>query len=161
MLIFSGLMASLLIPSTALAEEMVPPLETVTTQEAITQNASLQVEIDQIVYGGDEPIHIKGVIHQNYQITENANKSLVVLHSNAHGIRGTGLNSGEPYVGAGSTICIINDNQFSYETTYVDNFLLIGKGKLSDYKLHYNYHLTQNANGVWTAQVDHLNIIKK
>lgn len=124
--------------------------------EVVSRNFS--IEVDYIVQGCDEPIHLTGWLHYNDHFTDNKNKSLVVLHGNPQGIKGVGLHSGAEYNGVGSTICIINDNLQSYNTTYVDNFHLIGKGKTPNRTVHINYHLTENANGEITAELEHISI---
>ncbi len=130
----------------------------VSNAKASTQHNSLWIEFDQVVDTCDGPIHLKGTMHQNYNVTENKNKSSIVLHANPQGVTGIGLENGNEYNLGGSTICIINDNLQNFETSFVNTFNVIGKGSAANYKVHVTYHLTQNANGEWTATVDKVEI---
>jgi hypothetical protein len=74
-------------------------------------------------------------------------------HFQPQGISGFGLITGLKYSATGETQDIFSAKA-GVQSTFVNNFKIIGQGPNNNYLIHENIHLTINANGVVTADVD-------
>jgi hypothetical protein len=75
-------------------------------------------------------------------------------HAQPQGISGVGLVTGVKYQGTGVTQRHTTDHSGpALETTFVNNFRIIGQGPDNNLLVHTTMHLTINANGELTANV--------
>ncbi len=106
-------------------------------------------------HGLGEVIVLSGDIHMLVHGTIDANGG---FHSgeldNPQGITGIGLTTGATYRGVGVTEAEFN-GKIGAESTFVNNFLLIGQGQASNLLLHTVRHGTLTPNGDITAFFDH------
>lgn len=108
--------------------------------------------------GAGEVVMLAGNLHVLYRVTLNDRgdyhaKSL----AQPQGVSGMGLVTGDAYVGTGVTQSQFN-GVVGYETTYVNNFRIIGQGNGNNYLVHETFHVTVNANGEVTAYVDNYSV---
>jgi hypothetical protein len=105
--------------------------------------------------GLGEVIVLSGDVHMLVHGTIDANGG---FHSreleNPQGITGIGLTTGATYRGVGVTEAEFN-GKIGAESTFVNNFLLIGQGQASNLLLHTVRHGTLTPNGDITAFFDH------
>ena len=84
------------------------------------------------------------------------------VHSTEHfqpmGVAGTGLTTGDVYHATGITRDEANGNGIPFEATFVNNFRLVGPGKGNNVSVHETAHVTVNANGETTADIDTLKL---
>jgi hypothetical protein len=76
--------------------------------------------------------------------------SEVLVHP--QGVTGIGLTTGDIYQGTGATQTTLNGT-VGEQSTFVDNFRLIGHGPDNNFLLHQTVHVTINASGEGTANV--------
>ena len=81
-------------------------------------------------------------------------------HFQPQGISGTGAITGDVYHATGITQdefkgSLINGQ---YQSTYINNFRIIGQGPGNNYLVHSTAHITYNANGIVTAEVDNFSV---
>jgi hypothetical protein len=102
-----------------------------------------------------EPIAFEGTLHFVFHYTLDASG---VAHLAAQsGSQGTavGLVSGTTYViaGASASASSTGPGAGPFESTFTNTFLLVSKGGGSNLQLHVTLHVTVNAGGVLTADV--------
>jgi hypothetical protein len=123
-------------------------------QAAVTMN--VKVPVDMIVENPvtGEDVHITGEAHIMTSLTEDgAGGFHSVWHFNARA-RGIGETTGNEYIGRHVEQLNVNIKPpFPYEDTFVLNVRMIGPGKVPNFVMHLNMHVTINANGVVTAEV--------
>ena len=73
------------------------------------------------------------------------------------GVRGEGLTTGDRYVGTGVTQEQVNGTVGS-QSTFIDNYRIIGQGSGNNLLIHQTVHVTVNANGEVTASVDNVSV---
>ena len=128
--------------------------------ETVTTNVKYPVEWHEWVPcamgGAGEMIVLNGVMHEVYHVTIDGNGGFhAKVHSQPQRLSGTGLTSGDKYQATGVTQYQENFNGKVGETyTYVNNYRMIGQGPGNNLLIHYNVHITVNANGDVTAVVD-------
>ena len=126
---------------------------------------NIQVPLDMYVFVPCVPemIHITGELHILLTVTVTPNTLHFTSHFQPMGVSGVGLTTGDKYQGTGVTRQSVNVNGvvYPYNYTYVNNFRMIGQGPGNNFMVHQNVHLTINANGEVTAQVDNLKITCK
>ena len=133
---------------------------------AVTQNEV--VPLDMYVWipcangGAGESVELTGELHILMTLTED---SAGGMHGKAHfqpqGVTGVGDVTGDKYQATGVTqdqFHIAPDDGYPYEYTYINNFRIIGQGKGNNYLVHQTVHLTINANGEVTAEVDNYEV---
>ena len=108
--------------------------------------------------GTGEVVMLAGNLHVLYHVTLNDRggyhaKSL----AQPQGVSGIGLTSGDKYQGTGVTQSQFNGT-VGYESTYINNFRIIGQASGNNYLVHETYHVTVNANGEVTAYVDNYSV---
>lgn len=126
--------------------------------DTYTQTTSFPIDVISFVScaagGNGEEVEITGTLlslfHWTY--TENGTYVMRVQHQ-PQGVSGVGLTTGDKYQGTGTTQWQFTGN-VGEDTTYINNFQLIGQGTGSNFSVHETMHVTVNANGTVTADVD-------
>jgi len=130
-----------------------------TVSAGVTTNVStpisLTVPIPCANGGLGETVTLTGNLHILVTLTINANNVSGKLQGQPQGISGTGSVTGDKYQGTGVT-----DQSFKgslqngqFETTFINNFRIIGQGPGNNFTVHETLHITINANGTATATV--------
>ena len=113
---------------------------------------------------GGETLHVTGTMYVIFQVIEDAQsgRSHNVGHLNYANMIGEGVNSGTQYRLTGFASSVFNLNEGSQNTT-ASGFQLIATGPdsstgmyfpvYSHVSVHYNVHITYNANGEVTADI--------
>jgi len=115
----------------------------------------MMVDVPCALGGAGETVHLTGELHSVFHVTEDESGGYhTVSHSQPQGVSGVGLTSGDRYQGTGVTRWTTNFNVFPYNDTFINNFRIIGQGPGNNYTIHHNIHVTINANGDVTADVD-------
>lgn len=104
----------------------------------------------------NEDIEMIGTLHILTVINEKNNIVTFREHFQPQDVFGFGLTTGNQYVGAGMTQTFSKGSLLNgqYIQTFVDNFLLIGKGQATKFRVTWNSHVTYNANGDLTVTYD-------
>jgi hypothetical protein len=110
--------------------------------------------------GAGEEVLLTGFLHVLITETTDANG---VAHFMSHfqpmGIVGTGLTTDDMYRGTGVEKETTNNaSPPPSEDTFVSNFRIIGQGPGNNFLLHQLFHVTVNANGEVTVEVDNLSV---
>lgn len=108
-----------------------------------------------------EPVQVSGTLHLLFHVTISDSGSFTFHdHAQPQGASGTGLVSGATYRATGVTSSMANGNASGgqFETTAIDNFRMIGRGKASNFDVHETLHVTVNNNGVVTVAQDKLSV---
>lgn len=106
--------------------------------------------------GRGEMVQLSGELHLLTTLTVNDNRIHVSQHAQPKGVAGFGMVTGDKYQATGvtrsdSNITVVT--MFPYNTTYINNFRIIGPGPGNNYLVHATIHTTIDANGQITAQV--------
>lgn len=134
------------LPSFAIVENEVVPV-------------ALGVFIPCALDGLGEVVVLEGTLHFVTGITEDANGGLhVTTSAQPQRLQGVGLTSGDRYNGTGITREQFNTSGLPFETTYVNNYRVIGQRDGNNYLVHTNTHLTINANGEVTTEIDNSSV---
>ena len=125
---------------------------------ATTSNAFVTVAISVFVPcangGAGETVTLTGNLHFQSHTTFDARGGLhTKIHTQPQGLSGTGEVTGDKYQGTGVTQDRINVTA-GVTFTLVNNFRIIGQGPGNNFLVHNNAHITINANGDITADVD-------
>jgi hypothetical protein len=106
-----------------------------------------------------EWVHITGETHIMTSLTnDGAGGSHSVWHFNSRA-QGIGLTTGNEYIGRHVEQENVNFKPpFPHEETFVQNIRMIGRGNVPNFVLHWNVHVTINANGEVTAEVNNFRI---
>ena len=127
---------------------------------AFTYTVSQSIPIDFLVYvpcanqGAGEYVELTGSLHDLFHITVDNNGGFhLKTLDNPQGISGNGMTTGAKYQGTGETGDEINGT-VGYETTYMNNFKIVGQGPGNNYMIHENLHITVHADGTVTSYVD-------
>lgn len=119
----------------------------------------LYVDVPCALGGQGEELFLTGNLHIQSHVTIDPNG---VFHYEDHyqpqGISGKGLVSGARYQATGVTRSSGKFGGIPYTYTYVNNFRMIGQGPGNNYLVHENVHITINANGELTAEVDNWSV---
>ncbi len=131
-----------------------------TQPSAILDKVNFKTDVSQsvIVPCANETIAFDGALHVQGHLNENANGIHGKLHFNLSNLKGEGT-SGTSYVAqaVGNGSLNVNFNGANNGTVVV-NFHVNGKGSAPKLKGHANLHLTQNANGDFTATVANVKV---
>ena len=107
--------------------------------------------------GRGEPVRLTGDMHALflYTIDENGGRH-VASHFQPMGITGYGEVTGDKYQATGVTRHDWNLQPAAYPVVYtlVNNFRVVGPGPGNNFLVHETYHITLNANGEVTAELD-------
>jgi hypothetical protein len=134
----SGLLAATSASATAVTEKI--PFDTVLAPEEAC----------------GEAIHLSGTLLAEFSFTESSGGNVEIgFHFNPQGITGVGLASGTTYHATGETLgtTTVRANG-GISDTFVNNFKIIGEGRAQNFLETDIVHLTVNANGVVTANVE-------
>jgi hypothetical protein len=105
--------------------------------------------------GVGEDVLVSGFLHVLITATLDGSGSLhTTTHFQPIGIAGTGLTTGDVYRATGITRDQANGLEMPFETTFVNNFGLIGPGKGNNLLVHEVFHLKVDKDGVVTVLVD-------
>jgi hypothetical protein len=108
--------------------------------------------------GAGEFVQITGDVHELLITTTNNGGGVhVKFHYQPQGLTGVGLVTGDTYRATGVTQGETNVAAGT-ETTFINNFRLIGPGPGNNLLIHETVHLTVNANGDVTATHDNLSV---
>ena len=108
--------------------------------------------------GEGEEVFLSGTLHVLFHTTiDNQGGFHAKFHFQPQGISGTGLVTGAKYQATGVTQGTDN-GKVGFESTFVNNFKIIGQGPGNNFLIHENFHFTVNANGEVTAFVDNIRI---
>jgi len=104
---------------------------------------------------GGENVELTGTLHVVSHLTINPDLSVHMhVHSNPQGVSGVD-SLGRKYQGTGVTQTNMNtDASLPLQVTIVNNFNVVGQGPGNNFMVHANLHITVNADGVITANVD-------
>jgi len=110
--------------------------------------------------GAGEDVLVEGILHIQQHITINNNRATVKTHAQPQGADGVGQTTGDFYQGVGVTqeqdsIPILNG---AFEFTFVNNFRLIGQKTDNNSQVHQNIHVTIDANGNVTTDIDNTTV---
>lgn len=134
-------------PVTTFTENMIIPI-------------SLEVDIPCANGGAGDVVRFEGELHDLFHVTINQNSAMFKFHDNPQGLSATGLFSGVKYQATGVTQrqFKISASNGVYEETFINNFRIIGQGPGNNFIVHETYHVTFNANGILTAEVDNFTV---
>ena len=104
--------------------------------------------------GAGEVVMLSGTLHTVFHVTyDGAGGFHYTSHFNPQGVTGVGLTTGARYQGTGVTQ-YQGTSKVGYETTYVDNFRVIGQGPGNNFMVHENAHIRAAADGTITSYHD-------
>ena len=107
--------------------------------------------------GAGEFVLLSGTLHSLYHLTLLPSGSILLkVKDSPQKMSGVGLTTGDIYQGNGVTqdLMFTAAGGFPYATTYVNNFLIIGQGPGNNYMVQILAHLTLNADGTTTVDLD-------
>jgi hypothetical protein len=108
--------------------------------------------------GAGEDVALSGNLHDLFSLTFNGSGGVhVKTLDNPQGVSGVGLTTGTKYQGTGVTQSEFNA-QVGFETTFVNNFRIIGACPGNNFLVHENFHVTVNPDGTVTAFVDNFSV---
>jgi hypothetical protein len=107
-----------------------------------------------------ENVLIQGILHIQEHMTINDNRVFLKVHFQPQGVVGIGTITGDSYQGTGVTqfqdsIAAFNG---AVSLNFINNFRLIGQGSDNNLQVHQNTHLTIDANGFVTANVNNTSV---
>jgi hypothetical protein len=110
--------------------------------------------------GAGEVVLIQGTLHIQDHITINNNRVSLKVHFQPQGAEGIGTVSGDKYQSTGVTqeqdsLPLTNG---AAEFTFINNFKIIGQGPNNNLLVHQTVHITIDANGFVTSNVDNTTI---
>jgi hypothetical protein len=131
--------------------------------KADTTTTNIKQPLDETTFvpcadgGAGEDVHFTGTSHMVFHVTDDAGgKFHMTGHFNTQAVKGTGLTTGDTYQGIDSINGVQNNGMVGGTFTQVENFLLIGPGPGNNFMIQRQTHITVNANGEVTAEVDNL-----
>lgn len=102
-------------------------------------------------------IDLTGEVHAVFSVTVDANGGVhISTHFNNVGVSGIGLTTGDRYHAAGPNHFVSNSRGTQNELTFVNDFLLVAPGSGNNLRIHELVHVTVDANGEITAEVNSL-----
>jgi hypothetical protein len=107
--------------------------------------------------GAGEFVQLDGELHILVHTTIDDNGGIhLKSHFQPQGFGGVGLTTGDRYRGVGVTqdALTVHPGGFPATSTFVNNFRMIGQGPGNNFQVHQNVHMTVNANGDVTANVN-------
>jgi predicted ATP-dependent Lon-type protease len=129
-------------------------------QENDTTTIALSVFVPCAAGGAGEIVDLAGPLHTLVTFTISGNTVSGVFHFQPQGIVGAGETTGQTYHATGITeesfkIAFQNGKANS---SFVNNFRIIGQSTGNNYLVHEDFHMTFNAAGVLTVTHDNLTI---
>jgi hypothetical protein len=129
---------------------------------AVTTNEQIPIGIGVFIScandGAGEVAVLSGTLHVLSAVTidEQGGRD-VVQHFQPQGVSGVGLQTGDRYQGTGVTQSEFNDTA-GLESTYVNNFRIIGQGPNNKLLVHSVVHVTITPNGHVSTVVDNFSV---
>jgi hypothetical protein len=121
---------------------------------------SLTVFIPCAAGGAGQVVDLTGPLHTLITFTINGNNVSGFFHFQPQGISGTGETTGEKYQATGVTQesfkTSLQDGQAN--STFVNNFRIIGQGPGNNFLVHETLHFAINANGTVTVFHDNFSV---
>jgi hypothetical protein len=110
--------------------------------------------------GAGELVTVTGTLHIQTHVTINQNRLMLRTLFQPQGASGLGLTTGDLYHGTGMTqfLDTIPNPLGAQTSTFTNNFRFIGPGPDNNLQIHQNIHITVNANGEVTSEVDNASI---
>ena len=126
----------------------------------ITTNETLPFSGSAVNPCNGDAVTFSGQIHvTNHVTTDSSGGSHFRTHVNYQSVSGTGTPSGAQYNVRTTQNETRNDNTAPQtETTIIQVFNLIAQGTVPNAKLHVVLHITINANGVTTSEVEEISV---
>jgi hypothetical protein len=132
--------------------------------QAITFTVNIIEPVDLFVYvpcaagGAGEFVQLSGSLHTVIVTTlDDQGGYHIMFHNQPQGISGTGETTGDMYHGVGETLGTFN-GKLGVETTFVNNFKIVGPGPGNNLMYHETFHMTVLADGRLTSYVDNIGI---
>jgi hypothetical protein len=105
--------------------------------------------------GNGEFLDFSGTLHILALTTlDNSGGAHVKLQFQPQGVIATGQTTGDIWHGTGLTIAFVANTHVGSETSFVNNFRLIGPGSTVNFIVHEVMHITVNPDGTVTASFD-------
>ena len=127
----------------------------------VTQNISVPLDGFSVFIpcannGAGELVIFQGNLHILLSFTINNNRVSGKDHFQPQGLTGTGSVTGDKYQATGVTQSMFSGSLVNgqYQSTYVNNFRIIGQGPGNNLLVQEIAHFTINANGTLTVYVD-------
>ncbi len=145
----------------AVSTLMILPIGRATpAQAALVTNVKVPVAIGVLVPCAPDFVVLTGNLHILITFEDDGAGG---FHGSSHfdpqGVSGTSVFTGDKYQGTGVTRQNFSvQPPFPFETTFVNNFRIIGQGPGNNLLVHANTHLTIDANGNVTATVANVSI---
>jgi hypothetical protein len=128
-----------------------------TFTDNVKEPIALAVFVECANGGAGELVELTGTLHVLFHVTVDAQGGVhVKSHFQPQGIRGVGSTTGDKYQATGVTQDHFNagSDGLPVTFTFINNFRIIGKGPGNNFLVHETFHVTINANGQVTAEVD-------
>ena len=134
--------------------------------QAFTTTTNEFVPFDQTSFvpcangGAGESVTVSGILHIQTHVTINQNRLIFKTHFQPQGAVGFGLITGDVYHGTGVTQFMdsIPNPSGAQTSSFINNFRFIGPGPDNNFQVHQNVHITFNANGEVSSDVDNTSI---
>jgi len=128
-----------------------------------TNNIALSVFVPCAAGGAGEVVDLAGPLHTLISFTINGNEVSEILHFQPQGISGVGETTGQTYHATGITEESLKTalQNGAANTTFVNNFRIIGQGPGNNFLVHETAHVTINADGSVTVFHDDMSIVCK
>jgi hypothetical protein len=111
------------------------------------------------VGGAGEMVDLIGVTHAVFAVAHDGDGGLhIVTHFNNAGVSGVGLTTGNKYQASGGDYFVSSSGRPGNEFTLVNNFLMTAPGPGNNVRVHELVHVTTDANGVVTADVENITV---
>lgn len=111
--------------------------------------------------GAGEDVSLSGRLHMLMSQTENGNVTSYKFLFQPQGMSGIGSITGDKYQATGVTQMEYGEQLApgqQLHQTFVNNFRVIGQGPDNNFVVHEVFHLTINANGEVSVQLDNLSV---
>lgn len=104
-------------------------------------------------------VDLTGEVHAVFSVTVDANGGVhIATHFNNVGVSGFGLTTGDIYQAAGGDYFVSNSGVTANEFTFVNNFQMTAPGSGNNLHVHELVHVTVDANGEVTAEVNNITV---
>lgn len=129
-------------------------------QENDTTEINLSVFIPCAAGGAGEVVDLSGPLHTLISFTINGNNVSGYFHFQPQGISGIGESTGAKYHATGVTSESFKNSLQNGQanSTFVNNFRIIGQGPGNNYLVHETMHVTINADGTVTVFHDNFSV---
>ena len=107
--------------------------------------------------GAGEGVILTGILHEQFHVTEFADGTFFLkLHDQPQNIKGVGDATGAIYKATGVTQSRFKST--GRQTTFINNFRIIGRGRGNNFLVQELMHVTVNANGQITVEFDRVRV---